>query len=366
MNARLQRLINSYDPSLELADATTPPAAWYHDREIAALEVNAVFGRSWQLVARTDQLLAVGDYVTAEIGDEPIIVVRDSDRIQGFFNVCRHHAAQVATGEQGSVRALHCPYHGWTYNLDGTLRSAPQFDGAKSMTGDEFNLQPVRVETWRGWVFVCLDSEAPALAETLSDVDIRFEPETLDNWKVFVDNYLDGGYHVPYLHRELTGALDTSEYRIDIGARHCMQSCPTSSDAAAAGSVRTGTAWYLWLYPNLMINWYEGVMDVNLVLPAGPERCIVHFDYYFANQNDAFREQSIAVADRVQQEDMAICRSVQRGLRSRSYDTGRLSPVKEGGEWLFHRLLHGDLSGELRVPGSEGGSGRSVRRNLSG
>ena len=93
-----------------------------------------------------------------------------------------------------------------------------------------------------------------------------------------------------------------------------------------------------------MINWYEGIMDVNFVLPAGPDRCIVHFDYYFADQDDAFREQSITVADRVQQEDVDICESVQRGLHSRSYDTGRLSPVKEGGEQLFHQLLHRDLA----------------------
>ena len=243
MNARLQRLINSYDPSLELARATTPPASWYHDHEIAFLEASAVLGRTWQLVARTDQLRATGDYVTAEIADEPVVVVRDSDRIQGFFNVCRHHAAQVATGECGSVRALHCPYHGWTYNLDGTLHSAPQFDGAENTMGAEFNLQPVRVETWRGWVFVCLDSEAPSLAETLSDVDIRFDPERLDhhrrvtyeldcNWKVFVDNYLDGGYHVPFIHKELDSALDGSGYRIETAENFCLQSCPTGSSAA--------------------------------------------------------------------------------------------------------------------------------------
>ena len=126
-----------------------------------------------------------------------------------------------------------------------------------------------------------------------------------------------------------------------------MQSCPTTGDQTAAAGVRSGTAWYLWLSPNLMINWYAGVMDVNLVVPSGADRCIVHFDYYFADQDEAFRERSIAVADRVQQEDVAICESVHRGLCSRSYETGRLSPLKEAGERLCHQLLHRDLSHAL-------------------
>ncbi|MEM8766547.1 MAG: aromatic ring-hydroxylating dioxygenase subunit alpha [Pseudomonadota bacterium] len=358
MKESLQQTIERFDPDLGLERASTPPASWYRDESIAALEAEAVFAGSWQLVARRDQLQSSGAFVTAELAGEPIVVVRDGEEIRGFYNVCRHHAAQVATDPCGTVRALHCPYHGWTYNLDGTLRNAPQFDGAMAMGGAEFNLQPVRVEQWYDWVFVCLNPTAVPLATQLGDLQLPFDPTALQhdrrvsyelncNWKVFVDNYLDGGYHVPYLHRELNGALDGNAYRIDVGNRHCIQSCPTSSEASSAGAVRSGTAWYLWLYPNLMVNFYEGLMDLNLVLPAGPERCIVHFDYYFADQDAAFRDESIRVADRVQAEDVAICEAVQRGLRSRSYDTGRLSPLKEGGERRFHQLLHGDLKNAL-------------------
>lgn len=369
MSDRRRALIDAFDPTRELERASTPPASWYRDAGVAALEAEAVFGTTWQLVARAEQLSSPGDYVTAEIAGEPVVVVRNIDRLRAFYNVCRHHAAQVATEPCGNLRALHCPYHGWTYNLDGTLRNAPQFEGAQDMSGPEFNLQGVRVGTWQGWVFVCLDPDANDLAAELADVPLGFEPAALAhhrrvsyelecNWKVFVDNYLDGGYHVPYLHRELNGALDTSAYRIDVGRRHCLQSCPTSSETSSTGVVRSGMAWYLWLYPNLMINAYDGVMDVNVVLPTGPEQCIVHFDYHFADQDDVYREQSIAVADRVQQEDVAICESVQRGLRSRSYDTGRLSPVREGGERLFHQLLHSDLVralDRLTAPGAAAG-----------
>ncbi len=358
MKDNVRQAIDGFDPTLELERASTPPASWYTDASVAGLEADAVFARTWQLIARGDQLAHTGAFVTAELAGEPILVVHEGDALRGFYNVCRHHAAQVATDPCGTARALHCPYHGWTYNLDGTLRNAPQFEGAEGLEGPEFNLQPVRVEQWHDWVFVCLDPDAAPFAAQLGDLQLPFDPTVLKherrvsyeldcNWKVFVDNYLDGGYHVPYLHRELNGALDAAAYQIDVGERHCLQSCPTSSEASTAGAVRSGMAWYLWLYPNLMINWYEGLMDLNLVLPLGPERCVVHFDYYFADQDAAFREQSISVADRVQAEDVAICEAVQRGLRSRSYDTGRLSPAKEGGERRFHQLLHGDLHAAL-------------------
>lgn len=358
MNDRLSELLDAFDPETDLTAARTPPAAWYFDPEIEAAEAASVFTSSWQLVARTDQLRRPGDYVTADIAGEPVVVVRGTDgRIRGFFNVCRHHAAQVAQGPSGSVRALHCPYHGWTYDLDGTLRNAPYFEGAAVPDPADGSLRPVRVATWRDWVFACLDPEAEGLDVFLAGVDERLS--ALDagplqyhervtypidcNWKVFVDNYLDGGYHVPFLHRELAGALDITGYEIEVGERFCLQTCPTSQPDAASGTVRAGLAWYLWVYPNLMINLYDGLMDMNLVLPVGPERCIVHFDYYFADQDAAFREASMAVADRVQREDVAICESVQRGLRSRSYDTGRLSPDREAGERRFHQVLYGNL-----------------------
>ena len=169
------------------------------------------------------------------------------------------------------------------------------------------------------------------------------------NWKVFVDNYLDGGYHVPYLHEGLGSVLDYHKYTIENGPRHCLQSSPmvTRGAEAETGAVRKGErALYYWFYPNFMFNWYEGVMDTNLVYPRGVDQTEVIFDFWFADVSEAAREfnrASIDIANRVQDEDEGICRSVQRGLHSRAYDTGRLSVRREAGEQLFHRLLHADL-----------------------
>jgi choline monooxygenase len=224
----------------------------------------------------------------------------------------------------------------------------------------------VSVETavWENWVFVKLERGGPAL-ESFLGADLISQSRELKlenfhwmerrhyafdcNWKVFVDNYLDGGYHVPYLHKGLDSVLDYSQYKIENGERFCLQSSPVVTKGAEAqtGAVRRGDrALYYWLYPNFMINWYEGVMDTNLVIPRGVDRTEVIFDFYFTDVSEQTRERnlaSIAVGERIQEEDVAICKSVQRGLNSRAYTAGRLSVRREAGEHLFHKLLYADL-----------------------
>jgi choline monooxygenase len=168
-----------------------------------------------------------------------------------------------------------------------------------------------------------------------------------------VDNYLDGGYHVPHLHKGLDSVLDYREYSIENGERYCLQSSPMVSGGADArtGAVRKGErAEYYWIYPNFMINCYGDAMDTNLVVPLGVDRTEVIFDFYFSDVSPGAQEHnraSIDVSQQIQGEDESICASVQRGLKSRAYTTGRLSVRREAGEHLFHRLLHADLSAGL-------------------
>jgi choline monooxygenase len=167
---------------------------------------------------------------------------------------------------------------------------------------------------------------------------------------VFVDNYLDGGYHVPYLHKGLDSVLDYPNYQIENYEHFSLQWSPIVSEGAEeqTGAVRTGDrALYYWIYPNFMINWYDGVLDTNLVIPRGVDQTEVIFDFYFPDVTspDARERnlQSVSVGQRIQDEDVAICKSVQRGLNSRAYNAGRLSVRREAGEHLFHRLLYADL-----------------------
>jgi choline monooxygenase len=382
----LQEIIGSYDSNAPLDHAATIPASWYTDERIYALELQTVFAQSWQLVARIDQLELVGAYVTAEIAGEPIVVVRGNDNIlRGFFNVCGHHAAAVMTELEGTANHLRCPYHGWTYSLEGKLKGTPDFTGVCNFERSENGLVPVEILIWEKWVFVKLSGTgimpvSPAQTTTVQVSDhaqdahatesfpsaqlisqikpldlaklhwVERRHYTFDcNWKVFVDNYLDGGYHVPHLHKGLDSVLDYSNYTIENGEGFCLQSSPMVSEGAEAetGAVRQGDrALYYWLYPNLMINWYQGAMDTNLVIPHGINKTEVIFDFYFADVSEAMRERnqaSIEVGQRIQHEDEDICRSVQRGLNSRAYNAGRLSVRREAGEHLFHRLLFADL-----------------------
>ena len=369
MEPTLKEIIESYDPDAPLSEAWTIPAPWYVDRRVMESERRTVFARSWQLAARADQVRDPGQYVTTEIAGEPVVVVRGSDQtLRGFFNVCRHHAAAVMTEDEGTARSLRCPYHGWTYTLEGELKGTPDFAGVCNFDRGGSGLVPVETAVWESWVFVRLEQGGPPLEEFLTDDLIRqVRPLGLEdlhwmerrryefdcNWKVFVDNYLDGGYHIPYLHRGLDSVLDYSRYTIESGARFCLQWSPVVSKGAEAetGAVRRGErALYYWLYPNFMINWYEGVMDTNLVRPLGVDRTEVIFDFYFPDVSGRARERnlaSIAVGQRIQDEDVAICKSVQRGLTSRAYRAGRLSVRREAGEHLFHRLLYGDLKAGL-------------------
>ncbi|HEY2346743.1 MAG TPA: aromatic ring-hydroxylating dioxygenase subunit alpha [Xanthomonadaceae bacterium] len=359
-------LLDQYDPALPLEEASTIPASWYVDPRVLDLEKKTTFSRTWQLAARADQVREPGRYATCEIAGEPILVVRGDDGVlRGFFNVCRHHAAAVMTEPQGCAKNLRCPYHGWTYTLEGALKGTPSFLSECHFDRSAHGLAPVAIREWENWVFVRLDREGPSFEEgfgsqLLSDIAslglsrlgwLERRHYYFDcNWKVFVDNYLDGGYHVPHLHKGLDSVLDFKKYTIENGARHCLQSSPIVKDGdhEKFSSVRGGDrALYYWVHPNFMINWYEGVMDTNLVLPLGLDRTEVIFDFWFADVSEAARERnkaSIEVGQIIQDEDMAICKSVQRGLNSRAYSTGRLSVRREAGEHLFHRLLHADLS----------------------
>ncbi|MBA2525366.1 MAG: Rieske 2Fe-2S domain-containing protein [Pyrinomonadaceae bacterium] len=376
MKPSLLEIIDSYNPNAPLEEASTIPAPWYTDQNLYNLELQTVFANSWQLTARVDQVREPGQYVTSDIAGEPIVVVRGTEGVlRGFFNACRHHAAAVMTEPEGKANQLRCPYHGWTYSLAGELKGTPDFSGVCNFDRAANGLLPVRTAVWENWVFVRVwhDTSGPLVANENSDNNLekflgadlinQIRPLSLEklhwmerrhyefdcNWKVFVDNYLDGGYHVPYLHKGLDSVLDYSNYTIENGQRFCLQSSPIVSDGAEpeTGAVRKGDrALYYWIYPNFMINLYDGVMDTNLVIPLSVDKTEVIFDFYFPDVSESARERnraSIEVGQRIQDEDVSICRSVQRGLNSRAYSAGRLSVRREAGEHLFHRLLHADL-----------------------
>ncbi len=366
----LADVIHAYNHRAPLAEAYTIPAAWYTDGRLARLEKHAIFHRTWQMVGRADQVAEPSEFFTADLDGEPLVVARGADGVlRAFYNVCRHHAAAVVTEPAGHAANFRCPYHGWTYGIDGALKGTPDFDGVCDFDRGKNGLVPVPVDTWENFVFVNLHAQSESLRDFLGHLVERVRPLRLAtlcfferriyelncNWKVYVDNYLDGGYHVPHLHKGLNSVLEYANYTIENEDRFSLQSSPVKAsnpgaDGDAAATRHGDRAYYFWQYPNFMLNWYEGYLDTNLVLPLSIDRCRVIFDFYFAEVDGAADEhnrQSVAVSHRVQEEDVDICEAVQRGLHSRAYRAGRLSVRREAGEHLFHRLLYADLSAAL-------------------
>src|SRR5262245_60060555 len=267
MSSSLRDKLRLFDPSLPLAQARTVPSWWYFDAEIYAAECRTVFGGSWQVAARHDQLIEPGSFVTTAIAGEPILIVRDTEgTLRAFYNVCRHRAAPVVNEPEGKATRLRCRYHGWTYDLAGCLRGVPEFEGVADFRREDNGLVPVPVEPWGPLGFVHLGKQPDRLADILAPLseratgfgleNLRFaerrEYELACNWKVFVDHYLDGGYHVNTVHPALAGALDYSQYRTEIFGHSSVQISPLKPSAdASITQVRTGdNAYYWWVFPN--------------------------------------------------------------------------------------------------------------------
>jgi choline monooxygenase len=171
MQPTVNDILNTYDASAPLNQAYTIPAAWYVDPRIDALERSNVFGRNWQAIGRLDQVAKPGDFFTATLAGEPIVVARGNDnQLRAFYNVCRHHAAAVVTEAQGHAAQFRCPYHGWTYGLEGALKGTPEFDGVCQFDRAQNGLVPITLSTWEQFVFVNLDPQAPPLEKHLGSM----------------------------------------------------------------------------------------------------------------------------------------------------------------------------------------------------
>lgn len=348
--------LTRFDAGAAIEAARTPPTSWYLDPAFFEAERASVFTDRWHFAARAAQLQEPGAFVTLMLTEQPLVLVRGQDGVlRGFHNVCRHHAACVASGE-GKAEALTCPYHGWTYHLDGALKSAPGMGRIENFDRAQMSLPQVAVQEWGPFVFVCLGPDPSDLQAELAPLRALLDESgweqltytgsgsyLLDcNWKVYVDNYLDGGYHIAHAHKGLAGELELGGYQTTC---HGTWSVQRSQDSGA-GARLAGGAIYAWLHPNFMINRYGPIMDTNLVLPRGHDQCEVRYDYFFLEtegpEAEAFIAQSLEVTDKVQQEDVALCANVQRGLRSSSYEHG-VYATTETSMLLFHRLLSADL-----------------------
>ncbi len=333
--------------------ATALPARFYTGPAMAALDRRAIFDRHWQLVAHTSRLQHAGDHVVADLAGLPVVAVRGADgTLRVLHNVCRHRAGPLALCDGLAAKSLRCKYHGWTYGLDGALKSAPEMADAEGFDVAAIRLPQLHARVWQGLLFACGAEDPPPFDGLVAGIDARIgHQRALEgygrhhhvgydiacNWKAYVDNFLEG-YHLPHVHPALNRLLDYRSYRVELSDWHSLQWSPLESDNAVYGN---GDALYYWLWPNTMLNILPGRLQTNRVLPLGADRCRVEFDYYQADAagGAADREADLDFSDAVQREDIAICEAVQRGLASGSYRAGRLNPLREQAVHQFHELL---------------------------
>jgi choline monooxygenase len=364
MEAQSTPEVDPEELSARLRAGATLPASWYTAESVFSQEIRAIFSRYWQYACRIDEVAHPGDYLACRAGNVPVVVVRNlNDEITAFVNVCRHRGAEVVLdGSRGKRNTLQCHYHAWTWGLDGRLRAAPGAEDEPCFRNEQFSLTPLAVGLLGPFIFVRPDPRAPGWDETilglprvllaspspLASLHFR-ERRTYDlraNWKIVVENFLEC-YHCAIAHKGFANLIDLNEYTVT-PHRYCStQRGPLKSSAKARADAacflkedggQEGSYNYVW--PNFMVNLYpgHGNASTNLIVPVAPDRTLAVYDFYFEEgMQDAAA--MVAFIDQVQQEDVIICESVQRGLSSGFCDQGRLVIRYEKGIQHFETLV---------------------------
>lgn len=367
-NAEIIRPFREKELHADPARSYTLPARYYTDPTIFEQEREAVFFRSWQYAGHVEDLPEIGSYITCNVLDQNLFIARGKDgRLRAFYNVCSHRAHELVRGA-GRARVITCPYHAWSYHLDGALRTARGSEKVDGFNKDEFCLKEVRLEEFGPLIFVNLDPDATPLAEQSGGLmaELRRYIPDLDrltkvssaswvveaNWKVIVDNFLEC-YHCEPAHPAFAQLVDMDSYRSTthgIYSTHISRSGRPDNkafkfDPNAASQV--GAFWWLW--PTTTINVSPGSSNMALfyLKPLGPERTLEITDYYFLDKNLSEQEQArIDYANNILTiEDNNLCESVQRGLHSRGYCQGRFivdrdrTQISEHAVHHFHQLV---------------------------
>ena len=343
---------------------TTLPWTWYSDPAVLRREGERIFARTWQYVGHSGQVEENGSFFAATAGEIPVVVTRARDGVlRAFLNVCRHRGHVVASGA-GRRETLQCPYHAWTYGLDGTLRAAPRADREPGFELDDLGLQEIRVDTWGPFVFVHPDAGAPPLAVALGDVparvaeivdvdalEFRFRSkyEVEANWKIACENFLEC-YHCAVAHPGFSAAVDISPdaYRLESSGLTSSQLGPLRDNGnsfLAGGEIPHSQFHFVW--PNFGINIFPGRTNLSCgpIVPVSPERTARFLDYFFARDVDqAWIDELVAFDTQVGNEDTQLVQGVQRGVRSGLLAEGRILTESEQLVAHFQRLCREALA----------------------
>jgi phenylpropionate dioxygenase-like ring-hydroxylating dioxygenase large terminal subunit len=351
------------------------PAWSYQHPEMTRLEIERILAPSWQIVCHVSAIPRPGDFVTFDLGTNGLVALRDSDgKIRAFHNVCRHRGARILDGIGHCPGAITCPYHGWSYRLNGELRAVTERDTFPGLERSEWGLKPVRSQVAFGFVFVCLEGDPPPVEEVWGELARELAPYRIAemqplgpmyiehwdcDWKIAMDNYLES-YHVPIGHPGLFRMFspDYDDQKLLPGgvargisylrdqpssrwSERFYQRLVVPTASALEEAERKRWSFYSML-PNIGIDIFPEQMDFFQVLPRGPGKCTIRGGSF--GHPDSRREMRVLrylgarINRQVQREDEFLCVRVQRGLGSRSYQPGPLSSL-ESCMLQFHDML---------------------------
>ena len=334
----------------------------YTDPKFLPIEQEQIFRRSWQFVCHEEKLRQPGSYLSLDVGGQSVVALRDrAGELRAFYNVCKHRGHELLFGE-GRTKRITCPYHAWVYDLDGGLVNAPRSEHIENFERASICLDPVRIETFCHLVFVNLDADAAPLAEQsgrLGEEVMDYAPDLGEltfaarltynieaNWKSVVDNFLEC-YHCPVAHKGFSSMIDMDTYRVETHGIYSSHMAKARAGANNAYNIDNATVtdhavWFLW--PNITLMRYPGRGNFMVwrFYPAGPEETYEEFDFFFETaEPTADEREALRFIDEVlQPEDIGLVESVQRGMRTPAFNSGRYMVDADGSGMSEHAVHH--------------------------
>jgi choline monooxygenase len=351
----------SVDP--DIRKASTIDTEFYTSEECFRLSKEKIFSKTWQFTGDTDEIRLSGQLVPHTLLpgflDEPLLLVRDKeDTLHCMSNVCTHRG-NILIEHSCTDNQIRCRYHGRRFDLDGKFRQMPEFEGVECFPSEKDNLPKVPFGTWGKWMFSSVQP-AMSLEEMLGEMKTRLSFLPLNefkaeparsrdylvkcHWALYCENYLEG-FHIPFVHNSLNSVIDYGTYTTELYRYSNLQFALSKGGEdvfdlpeSSPDFEKKVSAYYYWVFPNMMFNFYPWGLSLNIVKPMGSQLTKVSFLTYIWDETKLDRGAG-AMLDKVEREDEAIVENVQKGIRSRFYDSGRYSPTRETGTHHFHRLL---------------------------
>ena len=346
----LQKAMDPY-----VGGAQSLPQKYFVSPDIFTKEQAEIFSKEWLLVGHQSQIPDAGDYIVQRVNRESLIVIRDrGEKIHGFFNVCRHRGSRLIEDSCGNRTAIQCPYHAWTYGLDGRLIGAPHMDEVPEFEKADYPLYPVNLELWEGFIFVNLKENPEPLKKWFAPLSGKFshwnmpllqpakriEYDVRANWKLMFENYSEC-YHCPGVHPQLqkVSPYDSAENDLREGPFlggfmkiNPGKSLTMSGNACAAlvGKIENlQQVFYYSIFPNMLLSLHPEYVMVHQLWPQSAEQTLIVCDWFF--HPDAFKrsdfdpEDAVEFWDMVNKQDWHVCELSQQGISSRAYEPGPYS-----------------------------------------